>query len=66
MRLINILPKDDDSNIRVIDMDVPLDEIVPYPGRHNMYCGFCKRGNERQQSLSPKQQQAFGNYPCSH
>lgn len=45
MRIINLLPKDDDSNIRVIDMDIPLDEIAPFPGRHNMFCGFCKRGD---------------------
>lgn len=44
MRIINILPKDDDSNIRVIDAEVQLDEIVPFPGRHSLYCGFCKRG----------------------
>ncbi len=45
MRIISLPPKDDDSNIRMIDMEVPLDEIVPFPGRHNMFCGFCKRGD---------------------
>lgn len=43
MRMISILPKNEELNIRTVDVEIPNEDFLPHPDRHNMFCGTCRR-----------------------